>query len=199
MARPKRFCSIEGCGLPCRGHGWCTKHYTRWLNHGDPLYVARRRITDPMERFWSKVNKDGPLPIGRPELGRCWLWLDRLNNTGYGWFTWPYMRAPQPAHRVAHFLVFGFVPLKPLELDHLCRNRACVNPHHLETVTHLENVRRGEAGIHGRMKTHCPQGHPLVPGNLTKTKRNMRNCLICARESKRRSEQRLREARRAAS
>lgn len=78
----------------------------------------------------------------------------------------------------------GPVP-EGLELDHLCRNRACCNPDHLEPVTHLENVRRGES--HGK-ETCCPQGHPYEEGNLYKDKLSRRYCRTCqiARATKRR-------------
>jgi hypothetical protein len=83
------------------------------------------------DRFWDKVDK----------TQNCWLWLGHLNEDGYGKF-----KNGQKcvlAHRFA--LVLAGIVLKPdLEVDHLCRNRACVNPDHLEQVTHHENVKRGD-------------------------------------------------------
>lgn len=87
------------------------------------------------------------------------------------------------AHRHAYELLKNPIP-QGKELDHLCRNRECVNPSHLEPVTHKENQRRGN-GFSGRnaKKTHCPLGHALIEGNLTAAgiRRGRRECLICSR------------------
>lgn len=95
------------------------------------------------------------------ELG-CWLWQGSLDTKGYGslWDGEHNVRA----HRFAHEYYKGIIP-KGLEPDHLCRNRSCVNPNHIEIVTHLENVRRGVVGINMRSKTHCPKGHPYTMEN----------------------------------
>jgi len=68
------------------------------------------------------------------------------------------------AHRFSFTLHLGEIP-DGLELDHLCKNKLCVKPDHLEAVTHAENVRRGNAGKWQREKTHCPQGHPYSEEN----------------------------------
>lgn len=70
-----------------------------------------------------------------------------------------------------------------LELDHLCRNRACVNPYHLDPVSHAENMRRGVAGLKQREKTHCPVGHEYTAENTYIHPQNgSRNCKACQRE-----------------
>lgn len=91
-------------------------------------------------RFWSKVNKDGPIPEYRPDLGPCWIWIGAIDPQGYGSFSKPIRRA----HRCSYTLVKGEIP-QGLELDHLCRVRRCVNPSHLEAVAHIVNVYRGAA------------------------------------------------------
>ncbi|MGH9088784.1 MAG: HNH endonuclease [Acidimicrobiales bacterium] len=130
-----RSCAIDGCGRPVRARGWCPVHYTRWLKHGDPLGVALRcRPID--ERFWAKVDKDGPVPPGRPELGPCWLWTGARLPSGYG-----SLGRHGNAHRMALRLVGRLVP-DDMEADHLCYVTSCVNPAHLEIVTPEENRRR---------------------------------------------------------
>lgn len=81
------------------------------------------------------------------------------------------------AHRVAYEEIMGPVP-EGLELDHLCRTRSCVNPSHLEPVTHRENMNRGDVAT--RRKTHCPKGHPYDEEN-TGIYNGYRNCRACAR------------------
>lgn len=97
-----------------------------------------------------------PLPNG------CIVWIGRLNRDGYGQSQ---RRSPKIhlAHRLAYFVKHGHLPK---EIDHICRNRACVNPDHLQEVSHTENMRRGAVGNVNRNKTHCPNGHPLSGKNL---------------------------------
>jgi hypothetical protein len=98
----------------------------------------------PEQRFWAKVDRAGPLPEYRPELGPCWLWTAGLNQAGYSVF-WIDGRSIQ-GHIYAWRLENGIAP-PGKELDHLCRSPSCVRPSHLEPVTHLENVRRGRKGV----------------------------------------------------
>lgn len=105
----------------------------------------------------------------------CWPWLGSLNNKGYGIFG-----SSKYAHRAVYVHVFGEIP-EGLELDHLCRNPVCVNPLHLEAVTHQENMHRGMAasGINFR-KTHCIAGHELSEENIYRRKDTPgRQCRQC--------------------
>ena len=119
-----------------------------------------------INRFWTYVDKTDD----------CWHWLGSQNNVwGYGQFgiqgkTWR-------AHRLAYLLETGDLPNI---LDHLCRNRLCVNPAHLESVTQKENVMRG-LGITSKnsKKVNCWRGHPLSGGNLYITPMGHRNCKLC--------------------
>lgn len=81
------------------------------------------------------------------------------------------------AHRFFYEHFIGEIP-EGLEIDHLCHNTICVNPAHLEAVTHSENLRREHAF---RPKTHCPQGHEYTPENTYKTPSGKRQCRICGR------------------
>lgn len=139
----------------------------------------RRRVHNKpfLQRFYEKVNKLGPIPEHRPDLGPCWIWLAHMNK-GYGIIG---MRGINYfAHRIAFTLDNETIP-DGMTLDHLCKNRACVNPSHLEPVTIKINVLRGESGpaINSR-KTMCDHGHEFTPEN-TRITAHGRECKKCKR------------------
>ena len=129
-------------------------------------------------RFWSRVDKHVLSRVAH--LGPCWLWLGPLTRNGYA----P-VRVAWSIRRKGHALVFEAMkgPLPSgLELDHLCRRTNCVNPDHLEPVTHEENVRRGESICAKQSRqTHCVRGHALTEDNLVlaKLRRGIRECATC--------------------
>lgn len=106
----------------------------------------------------------------------CWVWQAATHSGGYGVVR--FKRKNYYAHRVMYEMFVGPIP-DGMELDHLCRNRACVRPDHLEPVTTRENQRRG---IHQALKTHCAQGHPWVPANIYVRKNGWKMCGICMYE-----------------
>ena len=123
------------------------------------------------ERFWAKVNKDGPIPTDRPELGQCWVWAEGRSKAGYGKFYVNPQVGQVYAHRYAYEAEYGPIP-QGLQCDHLCRNRACARPTHLEAVTQAVNKARGISGALSRERalaqTHCVNGHERNARN-TKT------------------------------
>lgn len=120
--------------------------------------------------------------IPEPNSG-CFIWTGALNGGGYAMLTQKIngVKRQRRAHRLYYELEKGPIP-EGLTLDHLCRVRCCVNPDHLEPVTPVENVMRGES-FYARQarRTHCPQGHPYAGENLFFTKKGERKCRICDR------------------
>lgn len=131
--------------------------------------------------FWSRVEKT-------PD---CWLWRGRLVKHPYrgGYGTFDIAGTSRYAHILAYQWTVGPVP-DGLELDHLCRNRACVNPDHLEPVTHAENMRRGAHAL----KASCPHGHAFSGSNLilyTARGWTERRCRACKNANARSARARL--------
>jgi hypothetical protein len=120
-----------------------------------------------LAQFLTKVKSFGP---------GCWLWNACTNKDGYG------RLGKRKAYQAA-WLLSGREITQGLEFDHLCRNRSCVRPSHLELVTRKENILRGHGfgGVNSR-KTHCPQGHEYTFENTyrgpTNDRRQCRQCEV---------------------
>jgi hypothetical protein len=152
-----RGCSVEGCTRSHAARGYCKMHHQRLMRSGSvdaPL--------TPVERFWARVQ---PVESG------CWLWTGPIDRAGYGRTG----SGPPLAHRFAWQQIRGALP--ELELDHLCRVRACVNPDHLEPVTRAVNNQRAALA-----KETCKQGHPWTAAS-TLHSGGQRRCRVCMARS----------------
>jgi HNH endonuclease len=182
------------------------------------LRKPRRRVARPRQanslkptaegialpaRFWQKVNKRGPVPSLQPELGPCWLYQGTPERaTGY--VRCDINRVRDYVHRFVYRALVRPIPAGK-EIDHRCHNvdpscpsdasclhRRCVNPDHLEAVTHRENMDRSpnHPAVRNRLKTHCPHGHPYDKDNTRMTAHG-RACRACNRAAQQRFRERV--------
>ncbi|WP_152990163.1 HNH endonuclease [Sphaerimonospora mesophila] len=171
----KRICNVDGCPQPHDSKGFCSRHYMVWRRHGDPLWCP----PSAAELFWAKVV----------EQGDCWIWTgsgQRYGKVSIG-------GRDLLAHRFAYEHMVAEIP-EGLTLDHLCQNKKCVNPCHLDPVPQSVNVRRRDlAHDMSSAKTHCPQGHEYTEEN-TSRRNGRRHCKACDRERQRRNYNRRKAA-----
>lgn len=180
----QKQCSICGRLDGRITRGMCWMHYMRWHTHGDPTVVLKKKKRDDQtvaEWFLTFVDK--------PESG-CWEWTGFKDRNGYGKFN--ALEGEQLAHRAAYRLFVGEIR-KDLTLDHICRNRGCVNPEHLDCVSHSENMRRSPLwkGTKNAAKTHCRKGHPYDATNTFRYRDGRRDCRTCMNERNRLARLRL--------
>lgn len=167
-------CRERGCERPSHVRGLCHACYARQRRHGLLQNVPRQSRA---ERFWSKVA------VTEPDA--CWPWQAHVDAAGYGRFRLGRVAGVGYAHRVAYEMTHGVLPAG-LEVDHLCRYRRCVNPAHLEAVTHRENgVRGGGATARAHRDGTCVNGHSRSEHAYLRANGQMVYCRECRRERRR--------------
>lgn len=127
------------CDSPAVARDLCGKHYQRWSKFGDPLVVKLDRDQTTEERFWSKVDKNGPVPGHAIELGQCWIWMGtRIGDCG----VFSIKNRPYKAHVLSYTWVNGETPY---EFEHLCHVKSCVRPDHISPAPGFVYVIRSGA------------------------------------------------------
>lgn len=175
----------ETCDRPAKSRDMCNRHYIQWRKDTPAAERSPRRrfgLTD-LERFYTHVNRMGPVAKNRPDLGRCHLWTDGKTK-GYGIF-W----AEGTSHR-AHVWIYKqkVGPIPPdKELDHFaCDRTDCVNELHVAPTSHWHNALRSNgACAQNAAKVKCPAGHDLDEANTRINAQGARECLECKRKQQR--------------
>lgn len=156
-----------------------------------------RLTTNPLQNMKARSQipeltlKDRTTFLKKTRFGEgCWEWQSADDGRGYGVM---YVdKTPYKAHRISFQIFYGHISTE-LQIDHLCMNKRCVNPKHLEQVTQKENLRRGNAlsSVYSR-RTHCKRGHKLGGDNVTPSamKRGVRSCRACGIETTKLSKER---------
>jgi hypothetical protein len=145
------------------------------------LPLVARIIDGMLIDEWTQILLVSALEI---DTGGCWKWKGNHSKKGYGFLR--LTDRPIAVYRLTYQLWRGPIP-KGLVSDHLCVNRGCANPWHIEIVSNIENVMRGNGvGPKNMRKTHCPKGHPYDENNTRYTSRKNggvnRRCRTCQRK-----------------
>lgn len=191
-------CSVDDCEAGHYGHGYCTKHYSRWKRHGSPRLGAKTvsrfdpgllttssglRAVDLHVRPGYEKLRD--VILSRCEQGNegCWTWRGALDPRGYGRMN-PPRGLPGRVSGLVHRALYTALIESPdpkLHLDHLCRNRACCNPGHLDLVEPRVNLTRGLGPIAEKARAkYCVRGHLFDEANTYITPQGRRWCRKCA-------------------
>ncbi len=164
----KRTCVVEDCSDPHIANGYCGKHLARVRRNGSPNL---QRKPGYEERYWAKVDLDGPIPPHQPQLGPCWLWTAGLRSA-YGTF----------GGKLVHRIMMEWVTKEPipkaLQVCHRCDTPRCVRPSHLFLGTSLDNMRdkmqKGRGRFPGPTNPAFGEAHPgarLSAGDVSMIRR----------------------------
>lgn len=175
----ENLCAFPDCNSPRHGRGVCRSHYMKcWRGQMEWPDYEPRKLPSREERFWAKVE------VANHDECREWA-ASRLPN-GYGQF------GSTTAHRAAVEISTRQPVNADMVVDHLCRNRGCVNPAHLEVVTQSVNVIRGLVPLTAGKRvqewsisrTHCAHGHLLDEANTYRSPSHptWRVCRTCRKE-----------------
>lgn len=140
---PKGICSIEGCAKDVKQQGWCTTHLSRWRKKGDPLAAVKKYYHNPADAIHEKAKR----------AGGCLIWTGTLTAQGYSYVRHENKRVL--GHRWVYENEHGAIP-DGMHVDHICGNRACVEPVHLRLATPKQNNENwtrlssaNTSGVHG--------------------------------------------------
>ena len=164
----------------CKNRKCCNPEHLRLVSASDNLRnrncnrVGVRYITKFGENIEDRIFDKTDIDL----ITQCWNFNGTPDKDGYGFTTFEYKT--YKLHRFSHLLFKGEIP-DGFVVDHLCKNRLCCNPEHLEAVSHSENMNRGNTGKnnHQSLKEYCPKGHKYTPENTYNNPKGSRECRIC--------------------